>query len=196
MGKLPDDRRSAVLSLVRAGRGRNQIARETGVSQGTVSSIAKQAGVAIVPAGIDRARLKQLAAAAEAYTSQRRLSLYNRAAERAEEMLARADLSPRDLQSVVTSLAIAHDKYRLELGESTANIAHAHAQFTVIDNGRRYPVLPAGAAAPAGDGQQRPVAHLIGDAAQIDERSHDEHDTGTDDTDGGASGRGDRRAGC
>ena len=144
MGRMSDDQRRQVRTLIRQGKGRNQIARETGVGQGSITRIAQAEGLSITPAGVDRARLKELTEAAQMFVHERRLRLYNVAADRAEMMLHDPTLSPKELQHVVTSLAILNDKYRVELGE--AKVAPQYQSNIVVvvgDNGRGP--LPAGA---------------------------------------------------
>ena len=130
MPKITDDQRARVVSLIREGKGRNEVSRATGVGQGTVSRIAQAEGLSIVPAGVDRTRLKTLTDAAQAFHHHRRLQLYAVAAEKAEAMLHDSDLTPKELQHVVTALAISHDKTRLESGEATSR--HENTGAVVI----------------------------------------------------------------
>ena len=73
----------------------------------------------------DRAQVKQLLEAAKAYTHERWLRFYDRAMARAEAMLEDPDLTPKELQAVVTTGAIANDTYRLETGEATSRYEQA-----------------------------------------------------------------------
>ena len=135
--RIDDDQRGQVVDLLRQGKGRNEISRLAGVGAGSVSRIAQAASISITPAGVDRSALNNLLAAARAYDRARRLALYNRAMERAEEMLADPALSPRGLQAVVTSQAIADDKVKVLLGEQRVMPEQQTNILIVVgDNGR------------------------------------------------------------
>ena len=137
MGRISDDQRGQVIQLVKEGKGRNEISRATGVSAGSVSNIAQHEGLSITPAGVDRSLLNNLLDAARVYDRERRLRLFYRSMERAEEMLADPALTPRGLQAVVLSQAVATDKVAHLLGE--AKVAPQPTTNIVVmvgDNGR------------------------------------------------------------
>ena len=142
--RITDGQRGQVVQLVKEGKGRNQISREVGISQGAVSNIARAEGLSITPAGVTGQQLNNLLEAARLYDRERRLRMYSRAMEVAETMLANPKLTPRELQAVVTSQAIADDKVKVLLGEEKAAPQYQSNIVVVVGNNGRGP-LPAGA---------------------------------------------------
>lgn len=83
--RLPDDQREAILADIRAGgKSRNQVARDHGVSVGTVSNIAKQAGLTDA---FDRSQTKNATEAAVADNKALRASTSRRFLEEANRLL-------------------------------------------------------------------------------------------------------------
>lgn len=97
---IDDQKRNAILADIKAGqKSRNQIARDHNVSVGTVTNIAKRAGLT---SAFDRSSTKRATAASVADTAARRAQL-------AEKMIALAELSM--------------DQVIAELGEASARDA-------------------------------------------------------------------------
>ncbi len=81
--RIPDDKRAAILADIRAGlKSRNQIARDHGVSAGTVSNVAAQADVTF-----DRSKTKSATAAAVADSRARREAIRARLLDKADTLL-------------------------------------------------------------------------------------------------------------
>ena len=113
MGRtITDNEREKMLSLLREGFSHCEIARRTGRSQSTVSALAKEHG--IKPVGL-MARAQQ---AARDYNKVERRNLLNLAFDKASELLERRDITSRDFKDLVTAVAIAIDKRRLEDGQA------------------------------------------------------------------------------
>ncbi len=87
--RIPDDKRSAILADIEAGKkGRNQIARDHGVGVGTVTKIAKDAGVTTA---FDRADLKKATEAAALDNKALRVRTARRFLDKANELLDQMD---------------------------------------------------------------------------------------------------------
>ncbi len=113
MGRtITDSERDKMLSLLREGFSHCEVARRTGRSQSAVSALAKEHGISPV-------RLMPRAQrAARDYNKVERRNLLNLAFDKAGDLLERGDITARDLKDVVTAVAIAIDKRRLEDGEA------------------------------------------------------------------------------
>lgn len=150
--RLSDDIRAEVVRLADTGLSAGAIARQLSISQGSVHNIASAAGRTF-----DASRVKHMLPLIEAFHHERRLRIYAKVAQVAEDKLdlvlaGEADISLKELQALVTSVAIGNDKARLELGESTQNIAHNVSMHIYLpDNGRSIAdtTLPAPDTAPA-----------------------------------------------
>lgn len=82
---LTDEKRAAILADIKTGeKGRNQIAREHGVSQSTVSLIAQDAGL---KDAFDRTTTKHATAAVTADNKARRAAISSRLLAKADEFL-------------------------------------------------------------------------------------------------------------
>jgi len=87
--QIPDEKRAAILADIKTGeKGRNQIAREHGVSQSTVSLIAQDAGLT---SAFDRTTTKHATAAATADNKARRAAIASRLLTKASEFLDQID---------------------------------------------------------------------------------------------------------
>lgn len=82
--RLPDGQREAILADINAGKARNRIARDHDVSPGTVSNIAKRAGVTDA---FDRTQTKNATEAAVADNKALRASTSRRFLEEANALL-------------------------------------------------------------------------------------------------------------
>jgi transposase len=113
MGRtITDNEREKMLSLLREGFSHCEIARRTGRSQSTVSALAKEHG--IKPVGL----MPRAQQAARDYNKVERRNLLNLAFDKASELLERRDITARDFKDLVTAVAIAIDKRRLEDGQA------------------------------------------------------------------------------
>jgi transposase-like protein len=113
MGKaITDGERDRMLSLLREGFSHCEVARRTGRSQSTVSALAKEYG--IQPVNL----MPRVQQAARDYNKVERRNLLNLAFDKAGDLLERRDITARDFKDVVTAVAIAIDKRRLEDGEA------------------------------------------------------------------------------
>lgn len=83
---IPDEDRQRVLDLHAQGMSRNDIARETGISAGSVTNIVTAAGLSF-----DRTATAAATAARQADLADRRTSLREKFLDRADELLARLD---------------------------------------------------------------------------------------------------------
>jgi hypothetical protein len=115
MGKgITDSEKEKMLSLLREGFSHCEVARRTGRSQSAVSALAKEYGIRPV------SLMPRAQQAARDYNKVERRNLLNLAFDRAGNLLERRDISARDFKDVVTAVAIAIDKRRLEDGEAGA----------------------------------------------------------------------------
>lgn len=113
MGKaITDNEREKILGLLREGFSHCEVARRTGRSQSSVSVLAKEHSIR--PVGL----MPKAQQAARDYNKVERRNLLNLAFEKAGELLERNDIAARDFKDVVTAVAIAIDKRRLEDGEA------------------------------------------------------------------------------
>jgi transposase-like protein len=125
---LPDDKRAAILDDIKAGKSRNEIAREHGVGAGTVTKIAQQNDLAF-----DRSKTKNATEAARVDNAALRASTSRRFLEKANHLLdqmeqphvafnfggkdntyneKRLDKPPvSDLRNLMTAAAVAVDKH-------------------------------------------------------------------------------------
>lgn len=85
-GHVTDQDRAHVRQLHAAGKGRNEIARETGLSAGTVSGIAENLGLSF-----DRSTVIAATEARKADNAARRAALVSRCYQRAEQILTRLE---------------------------------------------------------------------------------------------------------
>src|SRR5690606_29394390 len=81
---IPDHKRQAILADIKAGKARNAIAREHGVSPSTVTNIAKSAGMTDA---FDRSQTKRATEAAQADNAAIRAIISRRLLEKANELL-------------------------------------------------------------------------------------------------------------
>ena len=91
----------------------NEIAKQVGRSQSTISGYAKREGYSPLP---ERTPTVAVQARRE-YSKQERLELIGLVFQRGEELLNKPDLSAREYKEVTTGIAIAIDKSRLEEGQ-------------------------------------------------------------------------------
>ncbi|MER7363590.1 hypothetical protein [Nonomuraea wenchangensis] len=108
--RLPDAKRAAILDDIRAGKPRNQIAREHEVSPSTVSKIAEENGVTNA---FDRAQTENATKAALADNKARRVLLSSQALDDAGVMRLKAleSDSGRDARDFATAYGIFIDKH-------------------------------------------------------------------------------------
>jgi predicted lipase len=113
MGRaITDSERDKILSLLHEGFSHCEVARRAGRSQSAVSTLAKQYGIKPVN------HMPRAQQAAQDYNKVERRNLLNAAFDKAGELLKRRDITARDFKDVVTAVAIAIDKRRLEDGEA------------------------------------------------------------------------------
>ena len=112
--QLSDQTRQQVMAAIAAGKPRNQIARETGVSAGSVTTIAREMGAAF-----DQSATKKAVQARRTYAQAERLDLLNEGFETARAMLPRCE-RPHELFQWAVAVGTLIDKRRLEEGEATS----------------------------------------------------------------------------
>lgn len=95
MAQITDQDRERVRSLHADGKGRNDIVRETGLSAGTVTNIARDLGLTF-----DRAAVATATHARKADLAARRTALIERYYEQAEAILDRLDRTEHTLKEV------------------------------------------------------------------------------------------------
>ncbi len=117
-GPLTSYEKQRIQTLLDDNHSHNEIAKILGRSQSTVSTYAKREGYSPLP---ERTPTVANQARRE-YGKAKRLELLNLVFEKGEEMLNSADLSARAFKEVVTGIAIAIDKSRLE--EGSPNSVH------------------------------------------------------------------------
>ena len=131
---LPDDKRAAILADIKAGKARNVIAREHGVSPSTVTRIAQTSGWTTA---FDRSQTKNATAAAIADSAARRARLAQRLVTLAELSLnqAIAELSETTARDAAVVLGIAVDKHlAIERHDSGADADQAASLLGAILN--------------------------------------------------------------
>ncbi|MGI5153611.1 hypothetical protein [Microbispora sp. CA-102843] len=108
---LDPDKRAAILDDIKAGHARNVIAREHGVSAGTVTNIARAAGLTHA---FDRSATKRATEAAQADAASERATLAaeSLAAARAALRRALAALPEASARDAAVSYGILVDKHR------------------------------------------------------------------------------------
>lgn len=109
---IPDQVRDAILDDIRAGtKSRNQIARDHNVSVGTVTNIAKRAGLT---SAFDRSATKNATAASIVDAASRRAQLAEKLIKLAELSMdqAVAELGEASSRDAAVVLGIAVDKHR------------------------------------------------------------------------------------
>ena len=111
---ISDDLRTRVLDALRSGVGHKTAAKQCGTTEWYVRRIAHEAGL-----DTQREATKKATETRLAWDSARRVGLLSEVLQRARELMPQAD-TPQKLQSLVTAMAIAVDKIRLETGEATA----------------------------------------------------------------------------
>lgn len=111
MAVMKAETRAAIVADLRAGKSQYRIAKDHGVSQGTVSKIAKAEGIS----GIYSAP-KNAAAARITYDLERRLALSDKFFEHLEAAL---DGHPGNVKDWAIAYAVLVDKRRLEEGKAT-----------------------------------------------------------------------------
>lgn len=110
---LTDGERLRIKELLDDGRSHNSIAKELGRSQSTVSEFAKREGYSPLPERTPRVANQ----ARRDFGKAERLELLNLGFEDAWAKFERGGLSARDYKELMTGVAIAIDKRRLEEGE-------------------------------------------------------------------------------
>lgn len=112
----PDDQRTRVLELARAGAGRNAIAREANVSTATVTRVCRAAGITF-----DRQRTDAATKARRADLAAARVDLAAELLDDVAEARARmrAAETPRDF---------------LDLAKATTSLTLAHVRLAAVDN--------------------------------------------------------------
>ena len=85
MARIPDDKREAIAADIRAGKARNQIALDHGVSAGTVTNIAGEFGLT---EAFDRSATKKATEAKAVDHKARLVAIAGKAAGVAEDVLA------------------------------------------------------------------------------------------------------------
>ena len=107
--------REAILADLRSGMGRNAVARKHGRAMGTVTAIAKRAGMTT-----DWAAPKKAIEARQDYAQAERLVVLNELFDGIRASILRADWKPHEWRELATALGIAVDKRRLDDGEATS----------------------------------------------------------------------------
>ena len=102
-----------IKQLLDSGQSHNSIARQVGRAQSTISEFAKQEGYSPLPERTPRVANK----ARRDFAKAERMELLNLGFEVAWEKLESSELSPRDYKELMTGVAIAIDKRRLEEGQ-------------------------------------------------------------------------------
>lgn len=105
---IPDDERERIIAELRAGRSRNEIAREFGRSPDTIGRIARDIGHDFV-----RTATKKATEAAKQYGQAERLALANKALAKAEAMLD-VVTAPREFKDWAVGYGVVMDKRRQE----------------------------------------------------------------------------------
>lgn len=88
MARIPDDKRNAIADDIRAGKPRNQIARDHDISAGTVTNIAREIGLT---SAFDRSATKNATAAAVADNRAWRALTSRRFLKKANDLLDQMD---------------------------------------------------------------------------------------------------------
>jgi hypothetical protein len=97
------------------GWSQNRIAREVGCSPGAVNNLAKEKNIKPTHAAPEHAN-----DARRKYSLAERIALSDELFDRIREMIARRDLTPKDIKEISLAYGITTDKRRLEDGESTS----------------------------------------------------------------------------
>jgi hypothetical protein len=113
MARLTDEQRADLLADLRAGMAVRVAAGKYGCSTGTVSNIARAAGVQL-----NVQPTKKASAARRDWAQTERLDLINRLFDKANAMLDQVS-TELHLQQLTTAIAVMIDKRRLEDGEAT-----------------------------------------------------------------------------
>jgi hypothetical protein len=129
-GRIPDETRRAILATLRAGTSVGETAKLHRVSKGSVSNIARAAGLSL-----ERSPVKNASQARVHYAQARRLELSDKLFGKIEALLDR-DLAPQQLQPLVMAFAVLTDKRRLEEGEVTERHAHRDERAASLERGR------------------------------------------------------------
>lgn len=111
---LTDEERAQIEFRLREGASVRAVAGEIGRSIGTVSGVAREAGI-----DLNVQATKKAAEARKDWAQAERLALVNRLFDKAEGMLGKCS-TPRQLQQLTVAVATMIDKRRLEDGEATS----------------------------------------------------------------------------
>lgn len=142
MGRLSQQGRDTIRTLLEEGYSHNSISKKMGCSQSTVSRLATREGIEC----INPAPMKAVYANKD-YSKANRVALLNKMFERGEQMIDTPGLTARDYKDLMLGFAVGIDKRRLEDGEASKVTEQRggldlEAEFKQLDKSLRKGKVP------------------------------------------------------